>query len=522
MEIRNVLSLITYLPAAAAVALLFLPSRSHVAVKLSALISSLVTFILSLTVVYRFDSGQGGMQFEEAITWIEASGYRVSHHLGIDGISLFLVVLTTFMTPLAILASWNSVKERLKPYMICMLALETGMLGVFCSLDLVLFYVFWEVMLIPMYFLVGVWGGERRIYAAVKFILYTMAGSLLMLVGILYLFFATGGSTFDLFEISRILSSEARTLSSREEFWLFLAFFISFAIKIPLFPFHTWLPDAHVEAPTAGSVILAGVLLKMGTYGLLRFCLPLFPRTAVDLAPFISVLALIGIVYGALVALVQPDIKKLVAYSSVSHMGLIVLGLFSFTIQGMEGSTFQMLSHGLSTGALFLLVGMIYDRRHTRMISEFGGLAHASPVLAAIFLVVTLSSIGLPGLNGFVGEVLVLAGAFITSRTSAVVAATGMILGAVYMLWMYQRVFLGKLTNPENAGMKDLSARERMILIPILILMLWMGIYTDPFLRRMDASLQLVVVKIKHARGPDGGFRVESRRGLSPDPRSQK
>jgi len=277
-----------------------------------------------------------------------------------------------------------------------------------------------------------------------------------------------------------------------------------------------------VEAPTAGSVILAGVLLKMGTYGLLRFCLPLFPRTAVDLAPFISVLALIGIVYGALVALVQPDIKKLVAYSSVSHMGLIVLGLFSFTIQGMEGSTFQMLSHGLSTGALFLLVGMIYDRRHTRMISEFGGLAHASPVLAAIFLVVTLSSIGLPGLNGFVGEVLVLAGAFITSRISAVVAATGMILGAVYMLWMYQRVFLGKLTNPENAGMKDLCARERMILLPILILMLWMGVYTDPFLRRMDASIQLVVVKIKNARSPDGGFRVESRHGLSPDPRSQK
>jgi NADH-quinone oxidoreductase subunit M len=364
-------------------------------------------------------------------------------------------------------------------------------------------------MLIPMYFLIGVWGGERKIYAAVKFILYTMAGSLLMLLAIIYLFFANGGTSFDLLQITENLASGALRLTGMQEFWLFMAFLIAFAIKVPMFPFHTWLPDAHVEAPTAGSVILAGVLLKMGTYGLLRFCLPLFPAASIDAAPYISIIALIGIIYGALVAMVQPDVKKLVAYSSVSHMGLVVLGIFAFTTQGLHGSTIQMLNHGLSTGALFLLVGMIYDRRHTRMISEFGGLAHVSPVLASAFLVVTLSSIGLPGLNGFVGEVLILVGAFARNRTFAAIAALGMILGAVYMLWMYQRVFLGKLTNPANAEMTDIGMREKFILIPIVLVMLWMGVYSAPFLRRMDASIQRVQQRIENARSPEGGFRVQ-------------
>ncbi len=509
METKNILSLVTYLPAAAAALLLFFPRRAEKAIKLFAFFSSLVTFAISLHLVFHFDSTRGGMQFEESISWIRTASYRVSHHLGIDGISLFLVLLTTFITPLAILTSWNSVTKNLKAFMISLLALETGMIGVFCALDLVLFYVFWEVMLIPMYFLIGVWGHERRIYAAIKFILYTMAGSLLMLLAILYLFFANGATTFDLMQISQDLASGSLQLSYREEFWLFMAFFVAFAIKVPLFPFHTWLPDAHVEAPTAGSVVLAGILLKMGTYGLLRFCLPLFPTAAVAMAPYVSFLALIGIVYGALVSMVQPDLKKLVAYSSVSHMGLVVLGIFAFTFQGMQGATVQMLNHGLSTGALFLLVGMIYDRRHTRQISELGGLAHKGPVLASVFLVVTLSSIGLPGLNGFVGEVLVLVGTYAQNRSFAAIAATGMILGAVYMLWMYQRVFLGKVTNAANAGIPDIGARERWVLIPILVMMLWIGVYSSPFLRRMDASIQSVQDRVQHARSPEGGFRVQ-------------
>jgi NADH-quinone oxidoreductase subunit M len=330
-----------------------------------------------------------------------------------------------------------------------------------------------------------------------------------MLLAILYLYFAHGGTSFDLIQISESLNSGAMHLTRQEELWLFLAFFIAFAIKVPMFPFHTWLPDAHVEAPTAGSVILAGVLLKMGTYGLLRFCLPLFPAAAISAAPYVSILALIGILYGALVAMVQPDLKKLVAYSSVSHMGLVVLGIFAFTTQGLQGSTVQMLNHGLSTGALFLLVGMLYERRHTRMISEFGGLAHVNPVFASLFLVVTLSSIGLPGLNGFVGEVLVLAGSFAKNRIYGSIAALGMILGAVYMLWMYQRVFFGKLANPANASISDIGRRERLILLPIILMMLWIGVYSGPFLRRMEASIQLVQQRIDNVRGPEGSYRVE-------------
>lgn len=509
MEIRHILSWVTYVPAAAALVLLIIPRRSERTIKCVAFLSSIVTFILSLHLASRFNPSIGGMQFEESLPWIQTANYRISHYLGIDGISLFLLILTTFLTPLAILSSWESVTKRVKPYMICLLTLETGMIGVFCALDLVLFYMFWEVMLIPMYFLIGVWGGERKIYAAVKFILYTMAGSLLMLVAILYLFFANGGTTFNLVQITINLSSGALQLSRQEEFWLFMAFLVAFAIKVPMFPFHTWLPDAHVEAPTAGSVILAGVLLKMGSYGLLRFCLPLFPAAAISAAPYIATLALIGIIYGALVSMVQPDLKKLVAYSSVSHMGLVVLGIFVFTTQGLEGSTIQMLNHGLSTGALFLLVGMIYDRRHTRMISDFGGLAHVSPVLASVFLIVTLSSIGLPGLNGFVGEILVLAGAFARNRAYASIAALGMILGAVYMLWMYQRVFFGKLTNPANSTMSDIGMREKLLLLPILVVMLWIGVYSAPFLRRMDASIRLVQQKIERARIPEEGYRVQ-------------
>jgi NADH-quinone oxidoreductase subunit M len=502
MDVPYILSLVTYLPAVAALFLLFIPGKAERAVKSMALLGSLVTFVLSLHIVFHFDANLGTMQFEESVPWIQTATFNINHHLGIDGISLFLVVLTTFMTPLAILCSWESIKQRVKPFMMCLLALETGMIGVFCALDLVLFYLFWEVMLIPMYFLIGIWGGQRRIYAAVKFILYTMAGSLLMLVAIVYLFFVNGGTSFDLVHITQQLSSGTLQLQAKEEFWLFLAFLIAFAIKVPMFPFHTWLPDAHVEAPTAGSVILAGVLLKMGTYGLLRFCLPMFPSTALELAPYISILALIGIIYGALVAMVQPDVKKLVAYSSVSHMGLVVLGIFVFNMQGLQGSIVQMLNHGLSTGALFLLVGMVYDRRHTRTISDFGGIAHVTPVFASAFLVVTLSSIGLPILNGFVGEVLILMGSFTHSYAYGSVAALGMVLGAVYMLWMYQRVFLGKLNSPANDGLTDIGMREKLILLPIIAMMFWIGIYSAPFLRRMDASIELIQQRIDDARGP--------------------
>ena len=508
MQVSNILSWITYLPAGAAVILLLFPRESLRAMKWFAFTSSMIVFLLALYPVYRMDQGLPGMQFEESVPWIRASGYTISHHLGVDGISLFLVALTAFLTPLALLASWDSISRRLKPFLICMLLLETGMIGVFCALDLVLFYVFWEVMLIPMYFLIGVWGGERRVYAAVKFILYTMVGSLLMLVAIIYLGLANGGTTFDLPAIQQNLVSGALQLTHRQELWLFLAFLLAFAIKVPMFPLHTWLPDAHVEAPTAGSVILAGVLLKMGTYGILRFCLPLFPTASQTVAPYLIVLGLIGIVYGALVAMVQPDLKKLVAYSSVSHMGLIIVGIFAFTIQGLQGATLQMLNHGLSTGALFLLVGMIYDRRHTRLIADFGGLAHGSPALAVFFMIVTLSSIGLPGLNGFVGEVLVLVGTFLKNRTYAAIAATGMILGAVYMLWMYQRVFLGVATAPANREMGDISRREKCVLIPVVVVMVWMGVYPSPFLKRMEASLHAVQQRVHDARGPEGGYHV--------------
>jgi NADH-quinone oxidoreductase subunit M len=486
----NILSIITFTPAVGALLIIFF-DRVHVrSIRTFALIISALTFIFSLHLIAHFDNANPAFQFEVSVPWIPSLG--ISYQIGVDGISVFLILLATVLTPLAVLASW-SIHERAKEYFVFMLLLETGMIGVFASLDLFLFYVFWEVMLVPMYFLIGVWGGERRIYAAMKFVLYTMIGSVLMLVAILALYFMHGNVTqqytFSYPAIVAALTADRLILLPNTELLLFLAFFLAFAIKVPLFPFHTWLPDAHVEAPTAGSVLLAGVLLKMGTYGLLRFSLPLFPNASHALAPVISLLAVVGIIYGALVAMVQPDMKKLVAYSSVSHMGFIVLGIFSFNAQGVEGAVMQMLNHGVSTGALFLLVGVIYERRHTRMIDQFGGLAHRMPVFAGVFLIVTLSSIGLPGLNGFVGEFLVLLGTFGISRPRAAFAASGVILSAVYMLWMYQRVVWGEIKHDANKFLADVDRREIVMLAPLLILIVWMGIYSNHFLRPMDASV---------------------------------
>ena len=489
------LTIVTFLPLAGATLLLAIRKDNLKAIRLLALSTATATFLLSLPLFFHFEASTPGMQFEQLVTWIPSIG--VNYHVGIDGISLFLVLLTTFLTPITILSSWNSIDRRVKEYFIFLLLLETGMLGVFVALDLFLFYVFWEVMLVPMYFLIGVWGGERRIYAAVKFFLYTMTGSVLMLVDIIALYFFNGGTTFDYLTILSNVQTGKLILTVTEQSWLFLAFFIAFAIKVPLFPFHTWLPDAHVEAPTAGSVILAGVLLKMGTYGLVRFCLPLFSEATLEWTPWINGLAVVGIIYGALVAMVQTDIKRLVAYSSVSHLGFVVLGIFAVNQQGMEGAIYQMLNHGISTGALFLIVGMIYDRRHTRLIQEFGGLATSLPVFSTFFMIVTLSSIGLPLLNGFVGEFLVLLGAFKANVTYTVFATSGIILSAVYMLWMYQRVVFGEVTNERNKGLPDLSLREKFILVPMTLLIIWMGVYSQTFLRKMDSSVSQLLSRFQ-------------------------
>ncbi|MDA2937862.1 NADH-quinone oxidoreductase subunit M [Acidobacteria bacterium AH-259-A15] len=507
LETEVLLTALLLILAAGAFMVAFVPSRKIHLLRGTALFFTTLTFLCSLLLVSNFDSEIDAMQFVQDISWFDVGEVHVRYHVGIDGISLFLVILTTFLVPVAVLASW-SIEEKVKSYMFFMLLLEVGMIGVFISLDLILFYVFWEVMLVPMYFLIGVWGGERRIYAAVKFFIYTMAGSLLMLAAIISLYFFNEAQNFDLVEITQKLSSGEIVLSPLAERLLFLAFFLAFAVKVPLFPFHTWLPDAHVEAPTAGSVLLAGILLKMGTYGLLRFCLPMFPAVSVQLAPAISLLAIIGIIYGALVAMVQPDIKKLVAYSSISHLGFVVLGIFAFNFQSIEGATYQMLNHGVSTGALFLLVGMIYDRRHTHLIEDFGGLAHVMPCYAAFFMVIALSSIGLPGLNGFVGEFLILQGTFLENAGRAAFAASGIVLSAVYMLWMYQRVFMGTLQNEKNLALPDLNWREILILVPIVILALWMGLYSSTFLRKMDTSVQKVVDRIEHIREPQI-YRVE-------------
>jgi NADH-quinone oxidoreductase subunit M len=411
--------------------------------------------------------------------------WNIHYHLGVDGISLFLVLLTTFLTPFAILCSWESIRENVKGFFIAILVIETAMIGVFVSLDLFLFFVFWELTLIPMYFMIGIWGHERRVYAAIKFILYTMFGSILMLVAILWLYNITG--TFDLPEIENALQ-QSIVLAPRTELLLFGAFFLAFAIKVPLFPLHTWLPDAHTEAPTAGSVILAGVMLKLGTYGILRFCLPLFPDAAHRMAPLIGVLAIIGIVYGALVATVQTDLKRLVAYTSVSHLGFVVLGLFAFSTISIQGAIFQMLAHGISTGALFLGVGMLYDRRHTHDIKQFGGLATPMPVLMSYFLFICLSSLALPPLNGFIGEFLILIGTFQSHHAWAAWASSGAVLSAIYLLWAYQRVALGDVTVEKNRTLPDASNRERFILASMAAAILFMGIASPLFTRRMQAS----------------------------------
>ena len=487
------LSIVIFLPLFGAIVIALLKNLDASIIKGIAFAIALITLIISVSLYLNFDPDIAGMQLgtEQPIEWIEGLG--ISYYIGIDGISLWLILLTTFMTPICVLAAWSSIEKGGSGFMISLLILETAMMGVFCALDLFLFFVFWEAMLIPMYLLIGVWGGRRRIYATYKFVLYTMAGSALMLVGILYLYFQNDNS-FNLMT----LYEKGGSLPNQK--LLFLAFFIAFAIKVPLFPFHTWLPDAHVEAPTVGSVILAGVMLKMGTYGILRFCLPLFPEGVAAYTPLVVTLSVIGIIYGALVAMVQPDLKKLVAYSSVSHLGFVVLGLFALNNQGVQGSILQMINHGLSTGALFLLVGMIYERRHTRMISDFGGLSKQMPIFATFFLIVTLSSIGLPGLNGFIGEFMILLGSFISGEFSivyAIIATIGVILAAVYMLWMFQRVMFGELDNPKNQVLKDLNLREIAVLIPIVIFIVWIGIYPKPFLSRMEKSVNHILTQSK-------------------------
>jgi len=489
-----ILSAVTFLPTVGALAIACLPRQRERAVKQATFVTALVTFVVSLPLYAGFDAGSADYQFVESRAWMPTLG--IGYHLGVDGISLLLVLLTTFLMPLTLLASWHSIETRWKEFAITMLLLETGMLGVFVALDLFLFYVFWEAMLVPMYLIIGIWGGARRVYAAIKFVLFTLAGSVLMLVAILALYFrhgaASGIYTFDL----PILTQYVLPAGLPQDL-MFLAFALAFAIKVPMFPFHTWLPDAHVEAPTAGSVILAGVLLKMGTYGFLRFCLPLFPQASLLFAPSIMVLAVIGIIYGAWVSTVQADIKKLVAYSSVSHLGFVMVGLFTLTAQGLVGGIIQMVNHGLSTGALFLLVGMLYERRHTRLIADFGGLWTVMPAFSAVFLIVSLSSLGLPGLNGFVGEFLILVGAFQWSRPVAVLATTGIVFAAVYMLWMYQRVVFGEVTREENRRLADLSPREWAVLLPVLVFIVWIGVYPAPFTGLTEASVQALITQVQ-------------------------
>jgi NADH-quinone oxidoreductase subunit M len=493
-----ILSLIVFLPLAGALLVLLAggggdrPDRERL-VRTVALAVSLATFAVTLLLWWRFDPTSADYQFVERHAWIPAFG--IQYLIGVDGISLFLLVLTAFLTPLALLSSWDSVHINVKMFSFFLLALESSMLGVFVAIDLFLFYMFWDFVLIPMYFLIGIWGYERRVYAAVKFILYTLAGSLLMLVAIIGLGWAyaeaNGGTvSFNLLDLQRL------TLPWQLEKWFFLAFAVAFLIKVPLFPFHTWLPDAHVEAPTAGSVILAGVMLKMGTYGLVRFAFPLFPSAAMHYAPWIAAFAVIGIIYGALVAMVQPDMKKLVAYSSVSHLGFVVFGLCAMNVQGVQGSVYQMLNHGVSTGGLFMIVGMLSDRRHTRLIAEYGGLKAVMPRFVAAFLLLTLSSIALPGMNGFIGEFLILLGGWLWNPMFAALAAMGMILSAVYMLWMFQRVNYGDVTNARNRELPDLTPREWTLLVPTIAVAIAMGVFPNVFLRPMEPAVRRTIERV--------------------------
>ncbi|MBS1262414.1 MAG: NADH-quinone oxidoreductase subunit M [Calditrichaeota bacterium] len=480
------LTAIVFIPTIGVLVLLFAPPAREKFIRWWSFAVMTVGFLVSLPLFWLFDASTAAFQFIDKAPWIRSLG--IDYHLGVDGISLLLVLLTTFLGPIVVLGS-GSVTRHLKGYFISLLILQTGMLGAFVALDLFLFYVFWEVMLIPMYFIIGIWGGVARIYAAVKFFIYTMIGSLLMLIGILWIYFNTTvpgiGHTFDY-----TLLVQHANFPVQAQMWLFAAFALAFAIKVPMFPFHTWLPDAHVEAPTAGSVILAGVLLKLGTYGFIRFAMPLFPDAVVSFRPLMLALAVIGIIYGAIVSIAQKDMKKLVAYSSVSHLGFVMLGLFALNTQAVSGALIQMVNHGLSTGALFLLVGVVYDRRHTRLIADYGGIARFMPWYAVVFTAVALSSIGLPGLNGFIGEFLVLVGTYQAHPVWAIFAATGVILAAIYLLWMIRRVFFGELTHDENKSLTDLNAREWASLLPLLVFIVWIGVHPNTFLSKFTVSIQ--------------------------------
>ncbi len=497
----HILSIVTYTPLLGAVLLMLLPKGKDDLVRWVANIFGLVGFLVSLPLWFWFSPGTGGFQFQERAAWIPSIG--VQYLFGIDGISLLLILLTTLLGAISILCSWTAIQERVRQYYVFLLLLQVGMLGVFCALDMFLFYVFWEVMLVPMYFLIGIWGAERRLYAAIKFFLYTLVGSVVMLLGILALYFQSRGlpglEGVGTFDVTRWYAM-AGTLPFELQKWVFLAFFLGFAIKVPMFPFHTWLPDAHVQAPTAGSVILAGVLLKMGTYGFIRFSLPLLPQGTLWAVPWMVTLSIIGIVYAGLVTLVQKDMKKLVAYSSVSHLGFCMLGMFALNPLGLQGSVLQMVNHGLSTGGLFLLVGMIYERRHTKEIAQFGGLAQVMPVYATFTLIIFLASMGLPLLNGFVGEFLILQGAFAANRLWAYWAVSGVVLGAAYLLWLYQRVFWGKVTHEENRNLPDLSVREVSCLVPLVALCLWIGLYPKPVLDVIRSPLAQVAEQLQPGR----------------------
>ena len=484
--VRNhILTITLFTPLAGAVVVMLLNKERIDAIRWVANIFAFAGFLVSLPLVFWFQSAQPGFQFTEEAAWIPSIGARYS--LGIDGISLLLVMLTTVLGSISILSSWTAIQDRVKEYYVFFLVLQTGMLGVFMSLDFFLFYVFWEVMLVPMYFLIGIWGGPNKLYAAIKFFLFTLFGSVLMLLGILVLYFSYhtqfGAYTFDIRQLISL------NLPLNTQIWVFLAFFVGFAIKVPMFPFHTWLPDAHTDAPTAASVILAGVLLKMGTYGFLRFNLPMFPEASQHFVPLVFVLSIIAIIYGAMVCMVQPDMKRLIAYSSVSHMGFVMLGMFAFNAQGVQGSLLQMINHGLSTGGLFLIVGLIYDRRHTRLISELGGLSRQMPIYATLFAIIMFASMGLPGLNGFIGEFLILIGVFQVRWWWGAFAVTGVILGAAYMLWLYQRTMFGEITKEENKTLPDLDAREMATLLPIIAFCFLIGLYPAPFLKAMEVSV---------------------------------
>ncbi len=494
------LNLVTFFPLLGVLVILFLKQEQKNAIRWVALVTSLITFGISLAVLAQFNASNPDLQLTINEPWIQVAGWNIHYSLGVDGLSILLLLLTTFLTPISILSTWTAIDERVKDFMIFFLLLEVGMSGVFLAQDLFLFYVFWEFTLVPMYFLIGIWGGPNRMYAAIKFFLYTMAGSILMLLAILWLGIHQGT-----FSVPELIAKGG--IPADVQLWLFIAFATAFAIKVPMWPLHSWLPDAHVQAPTAGSVILAGVLLKMGTYGFLRFNLPLFPQAAVKAAPVMAVLAVIGILYGAAVSYAQTDVKKLVAYSSISHLGFVMLGLFALNPQGVQGAILQMINHGLSTGALFLLVGMVYERRHTREMDKFGGLWKVTPVYGALTLIVTLSSMGLPGLNGFVGEFTILLGAWgagdaggvLGSHYYAGFAALGVILAAVYMLFMFQKLFLGPVTHEENKKLSDLNWREIATIVPLLLFIFWIGLYPKPFFGLMAPAVEKMVTLVHSA-----------------------